>query len=375
MSYGAITLAGDGKASVSDAAEHDFGTGPFAINIMFKAAAAGPLIDKLASDIGWKIEVLADETAKVTVNATTLAGGSSLLDDEWHQIEVDFDDTSATLYLFVDGALANSDVISSHTTVSNSEDLNIGFDGDSDYFTGSLAEVRLSKRIRHTEAFTEEVSQFGDDAYTTALYHFNEGQGSTTYDMAANVLDKTDAAARNHLTLTNATYPKWTTDANAPLLVSPVTLLTEAVWRVLDDDSNLTTWEAAHNLHKFRFREGDSWPDVFSQPDTPSLNITPGTIQEIVPETPAFHKLMIPIRIEGVIHSKTPRESDMFWWLCTKALWAAHQRQAGGRFGLSMIQAFHPQGPSFPEVRRESSGFFVRWEETYLFNFRTDLLT
>jgi len=56
-------------------------------------------------------------------------------------------------------------------------------------FRGQIDEVRISAIARYTEDFTPHTSPHETDAYTLALYHFDEGEGDNTADATGNGFD------------------------------------------------------------------------------------------------------------------------------------------------------------------------------------------
>jgi uncharacterized protein (TIGR02145 family) len=64
---------------------------------------------------------------------------------------------------------------------------------------GKIDEVRISSNVRYDETFIPD-ADFENDEYTMALFNFNEGSGTTAYDLSSN---------GNHGTINGAT---WSTD-------------------------------------------------------------------------------------------------------------------------------------------------------------------
>ncbi len=56
-------------------------------------------------------------------------------------------------------------------------------------FRGQIDEVRISAMARYTTNFTPQTSPHESDAYTLALYHFDEGAGDNTSDATGNGFD------------------------------------------------------------------------------------------------------------------------------------------------------------------------------------------
>jgi uncharacterized protein YjdB len=125
--------------------------------------------------------------------AYTLCGTTSVLDDQWHHIAVTRRITG-DLALFLDGQLEASatgpagdlsypDGAGSGpdpTLVLAAEKWDVGAQYPG--FRGQLDELRLSTTVRYTSAFTRPSRRFTPDAQTAALYHFDEGQGTTLGD-------------------------------------------------------------------------------------------------------------------------------------------------------------------------------------------------
>jgi len=100
--------------------------------------------------------------------------------------------------LYVNGTLeATTQVIESNKNIYTND--NNWFIGgrNADYFSGSIDEVRISSYVRYTSNFTPPTAPFTNDTYTRALWHFNEGTGTTSGD---------SSSYGNNLTLTNCTW-------------------------------------------------------------------------------------------------------------------------------------------------------------------------
>lgn len=133
----------------------------------------------------------------------TLCGTTSVLDDVWHHIAVQRRRSDGRLWLFVDGALqAEADGPDGDVSypddgvpgdfcggpcVNSDPFLVIGaekHDAGAAYpsFNGRIDELRLSSTLRYAAAFTRPSAPFTPDAETVALYHFDEGSGTTASD-------------------------------------------------------------------------------------------------------------------------------------------------------------------------------------------------
>jgi len=365
--YGAVTTNGTSQyGTVTHNAAYNLTTATsWTIDISFKTAAAGMLLHKFSSSTGWKIEVLAGGDMQITLNTTTLTGGSSLLNSAWHQIRLAVDRLNHVAYLFVDGTLADQEDISAVASTDTSANLLIGYDGASNYFTGTLAEVRLSDVCRSHETYSVDSVQYFDDVNTLLLLHFNEGQGATTYDMASGV--------RNNCALTGSpTYAFGNLESNPP------SVWREQVWYCIDNYTNLTTWMTARNGQKFRLRMGDPRPTYDAQIISPGLLIVPAAIAETRAETRAFHRRQVPMIVRGYVQGEdNMSEMTGLANLVDKAVWSRYQGTTGGRFEHIMIQNMKETGPRYEVFRGErqpSSPLFASFTSIFTAEYRTDLI-
>ncbi len=239
--------------------------------------------------------------------------------------------------------------------------MNIGWSGTDSYWNGKVSEIRLSNKVRDEEAFTQDVMQFADDAWTEALYHFNEGAGATAYDMSSK---------RNHATVTGT--PSYVA---GPYRLCPPVIVHEQAWLAIDRYTALTTFLTARNGKKYRFRPGDATPGAWTATNTPELMILPSKLPDLEEETSAFHSVKVPIQIQGTMHFKSANEILTFWWLTIEALWSSYQTNStAGRMNYIRIQHMESQGPSFDVQESEDKTLFSVFKDIIVFNVRHDLL-
>lgn len=120
----------------------------------------------------------------------TICGTTNLADDTWHHVAVTRNSTTGQIKIYVDGILDGSGTgptgnISYRnnrvTSYPNSDPyLVLGaekHDAGTEFpsFSGYLDEVRISTIVRYSSNFTRPTAPFPSDAYTAALYHFDEG--------------------------------------------------------------------------------------------------------------------------------------------------------------------------------------------------------
>jgi hypothetical protein len=134
--------------------------------------------------------------------ARTICGATVITDGAWHHVAVSRRRSDGWLRIWVDGRLDASadgpdgDVSYPDGSVGgsycdgvcrNDPFLVIGaekHDAGPEYpsFAGWVDELRVSRGIRYTTAFTPRTSRFRPDDDTRALYHFDEGSGTVIRD-------------------------------------------------------------------------------------------------------------------------------------------------------------------------------------------------
>jgi hypothetical protein len=155
-------------------------------------------------------------------SGSTICGGSDVLDGAWHHIAVTRQASNGRLQLYVDGRLdaqaatsgATGDIsyrVGRGTNYPDSDpflvlaaekhDAGSGFPS----FNGFLDELRLSTTIRYNGNFTRPTGPFTPDADTAALYHFDEGAGTTLGDQIGTSNGQLNVGGDDN-------GPQWTTD-------------------------------------------------------------------------------------------------------------------------------------------------------------------
>jgi hypothetical protein len=130
-------------------------------------------------------------------NGTGIRGATVVTDGAWHHVAATRNATTGTVRIWVDGALdgegtgptggiayrdgrATSWPNSDPYLVIGAEKHDAGVAYPS--YSGWIDEVRASNIVRYTVAFTPPAPPFATDANTVALYHFDEGSGTTITD-------------------------------------------------------------------------------------------------------------------------------------------------------------------------------------------------
>ena len=137
--------------------------------------------------------------------AYTVCSSVQVLSNTWRHIAVQRDADTGAMTIYVDGILSGSgtgptgDISYPDNGVPCNNCCNGGNCNNSDPFivlgaekhdagssypsyNGFMDELRISNIIRYTSNFTPTSSQFNADGNTMALYHFNEGTGTTLND-------------------------------------------------------------------------------------------------------------------------------------------------------------------------------------------------
>jgi concanavalin A-like lectin/glucanase superfamily protein/galactose oxidase-like protein/Big-like domain-containing protein/purple acid phosphatase-like protein/Kelch motif protein len=112
----------------------------------------------------------------------TQCSGMTANPGAWHHVAVTRD-ASNTARIFIDGVLKGT-TLNTAAPASSTGAFGIGDAADAiaEYFNGLIDEVRISNVVRYTASFAPQTSNFSPDANTVALYHLDEGSGTTTAD-------------------------------------------------------------------------------------------------------------------------------------------------------------------------------------------------
>lgn len=373
--YGAVQLDGSTQSATASSADHiNFGTEDFAIDVAFIVTAGSGirvLLGKWVSSIGWRVQVNISGDLQFLFNGLTYTVSTTVDDGDWHYLHVSVDRVGARAYIFIDGALDGTLLITGEVSVSNIASLELGWDGSGNYWNGKVSEVRLSDRTRTLKAFVQDIRQFVDDNWTQALYHFNEGQtGSTTfYDMSTG--DQNNSHSRNNMTqANNPVYIEGPYEANV------LTIVRESVWLALDSYANLTTFLSVRGGHKFRYRPSDKIVSQFTAVDTPAIVVIPTALPDIQAETSAFHAVFLPIEIQGKIHHKDVSEAEFFWWLIIRALFSMYTATStAAKFNFARIQHMRSLGPDFVVQEQQDESLFSEFTDTFTFEIRHDFFS
>ena len=207
----------------------DIGSTDFAIEWWMKAAAADNLAPAVTcgSNVNWIYgNIIFDRDrfnqgrkfgisvagGKIVFGATvtggsdyTVCSSAMVLDNIWHHVAVQRNAANGQMAIYVDGVLSGSgtgpagDISYPDDGIPCGNCCNGGscnfsdpyivlgaekHDAGADYpsYNGHLDELRLSDTLRYSGNFTPPTAAFVPDARTMALYHFDEGAGTTIDD-------------------------------------------------------------------------------------------------------------------------------------------------------------------------------------------------
>lgn len=130
------------------------------------------------------------------LSGNSICGTTLVADGQWRHIAVTRNATTGQLRIFVDGRLdgqgdgPTGDISyrdNRETRYANDPYLVLGaekHDAGPEYpsYAGLLDELRLSTTLRYSNDFTPSRQPFVPDTQTAALYHFDEGSGTTAGD-------------------------------------------------------------------------------------------------------------------------------------------------------------------------------------------------
>jgi len=172
-------------ATITSNAGLQFGTGDFTIDFWFRPDSVGvnqTLVDmrNTASDSAVLLGINGSNNLYLYVNGSTrITGTDSVSSETWYHLELS--KSSGFTELFLNG---QSQGTWTDGTTYALRPLKIGADynGAGDGFLGYVDEFRVSKgTARHTSGFTVATSPYTNDSFTTALLHFNESPGSSSF--------------------------------------------------------------------------------------------------------------------------------------------------------------------------------------------------
>jgi hypothetical protein len=141
---------------------------------------------------GYAMAIYADGTPVILLSGLAWLDGTSskISVGVWTHIAIV--NNGGTWSIFVNGTSVLTQIAGSPSTPA--EFFSIGVtdsyhrtsDDIGGYFNGVIDEVRFSSVVRYTSNFTPPSTPFTTDANTIALYHFDEGSGTTTADVSGN---------------------------------------------------------------------------------------------------------------------------------------------------------------------------------------------
>lgn len=240
----------------------------------------------------------------------------------------------------------------------------LGRDG-SDYFAGTLSQLRLSNVAKlggrgDTENYDLDSVQFADDADTLGLWHFNEGIGTTVYDMHA-------SSSRSPMTMYNT--PTW---ADGDMLADPTTIVLDQCWLALDSYTQLTTWLTARNGIKYYARDREAVPDGWNIENAPGLKLY---IAEQMPEIPPetfgdIYQFNIPVVAEGAMPTTDERPIRQFWFVVWSALVDFCWVQSNGNMGNAHVQNMKIGGPRIDGTETDNNVSVHKFSATFTFEMR-----
>jgi hypothetical protein len=187
--------------TIADSADFDFGTGDVTIEMWINSSngAADRMISRGSHPTEWflRSDSTAGEAWKCNIGGTVYnmnTGSNEWADGSWHHVAVCRD--GSTLRLYVDGIQKDSQACGTGTwNASAGQLVAIGTGanaGSTEYYTGFLDEIRISKNCRYPSGttFTPSTTAFTGDANTVLLLHSDTTNASTTFTDSSPVTGK-----------------------------------------------------------------------------------------------------------------------------------------------------------------------------------------
>ena len=225
---GATSIAFDGTGdylSVADGTDWDLGTGAFTVEMWAKIATNSSdytgLITMGSPQFSFRlnaqgrIQFLQDHGGTRGNTSDSDTSGTNLRDNAWHHVAV-VRESDATWDLYVDGTSEYSGTgMTGNITSIETVEIGRRVDSSSNYLTGYLDEIRVSKTARYTSNFTAPTTPFVSDNNTLLLIHSDTTNNSTTFTDSSGVvagLGNDQSGGANHFTVDNLTYVDQATD-------------------------------------------------------------------------------------------------------------------------------------------------------------------
>ena len=191
-------------------------------------------------------------------------GDSTLKLDTWNHIAVINNSTEGSLKLFVNGSdvttsggYSNQSLRPDHSA----DNLYIGQKGNgTDFFSGYIDEVRLLNKAIDPSELHVNVSDnaYMSDVYTAALFHFDEGTGSTTENTVSGTTARLGGTSEG-----DAAEPTWMTDVSGlPLPVELTSFTANASGTIVK-----LNWQTATEINNYGFEieratENSEWQKI-----------------------------------------------------------------------------------------------------------------
>ncbi|HXJ21189.1 MAG TPA: LamG-like jellyroll fold domain-containing protein [Polyangia bacterium] len=182
------------------------------------------------------------DTSSTGSDELAVTGTAAVVPNRWNHVAATFTASTKTVTLFKDGAVAGTGTVGfSQVAATTGVPFTIGVLAmsaadvgvrDPQSVIGYLDEVRLSSNVRYTTAFTP-ANTLTPDASTLALYHLDEGSGTTAADASP---------AANTATLSGGAtfFAGCPAGCGAPLPTVPN--LTSGAFLICDADAGPLVW-------------------------------------------------------------------------------------------------------------------------------------
>ncbi|MFC2113727.1 LamG-like jellyroll fold domain-containing protein [Bacteroidota bacterium] len=184
----------DDHVDVANNSSINMGTNEFTVEFWVQPPASNPassmaFISKMNSsnNIGWRIYLSSSGQISIRLNSINKYSSTSVCDGKWHHVAVVFTKEllGGIMYwyytIFLDGSIVSKYLHIQVSSLSNADDLAIGYSPSIRYFYGKMDEIRiwnyaLSESEIQTNLFYEIISP---PSSLVAYYKLNESSGTT----------------------------------------------------------------------------------------------------------------------------------------------------------------------------------------------------
>jgi len=178
------------------------------------------------------------------VNNSLFESTSHPITDQWTHIANTFDSATTTLEIFINGTSVGSQNVGT-SAANTGGNLYLGWhptDPSYNALTGIIDEIRISSGVRYSTNFSVPSTEFTNDANTIALFHLNEGSGTSITDASGNSNDGTINGATWSTDVPSITPPETNHSLSFDGMNDYVSIPTDSSLNPGTSDFSITGW-------------------------------------------------------------------------------------------------------------------------------------